>query len=324
MKSMFVLGMVTALLFSSLVAAQDYPARVITIIVPFPAGGPTDVVARLIAQAMSLDLKQTVIVENVSGAAGTIGAARAARAAPDGYTLLLNNSSHAIGPAINRSNLTYDPMESFEPVGLINDVPQAIVGKRDLGPKDMTELLRLIKQKGAELTMANAGVGSASHLCGLLFMKAINSSLTPVPYRGTAPAVNDLMGSQVDLLCDQTSNTGKQVEAGKIKAYCVATKNRVASWPTVPTCSEGGIPNFEASVWHALFAPKGTPKSVVDKLNASLQVALRDEQVGRRFNDLGTEPMPKERATPNALRGYLKGEIDKWTPILTAAGVKLE
>lgn len=304
-------------------ASEDYPIKTITMIVPFAAGGPTDTVARLVAAAMGTDLKQTVIVENVGGAGGTLGAgraARAARAAPDGYTVFMHHIGQATAPALYRK-LPYDPVTDFEPIGLVTDVPMTLVARNDFPAKDFKELLAYVKANRDKVTLANAGIGAASHLCGMLFMSAIETELTTVPYKGTGPAMNDLLGGQVDLMCDQTTNTTSQIRAGKIRAYGVTTRTPVASLPNLPTLDSAGLPGFEVTVWHALYAPKGTPKPVIDRLVQSLHVALNDATVKQRFADLGTEPVAADRATPEALRSYLKAEIDKWGAVIKKAGV---
>ncbi|MGH8727387.1 MAG: tripartite tricarboxylate transporter substrate binding protein BugD [Burkholderiales bacterium] len=299
--------------------AQEYPSKTITMVVPFSAGGPTDTVARLLAQAMGAHLKQQVIVENVAGAGGTLGAGRVKRADPDGYTILLHHIGQSTAPALYRK-LAYDPVKDFEPIGLVTDVPMTIVAKKDFPAKNFQELIAYVKANKDKVTYANAGLGAASHLCGTLFMSTIQTQLTTVPYKGTGPAMNDLLGGQVDFMCDQTTNTTSQIKGGKIKAYCATTAKRVPSLPDLPTCSEAGLPNFEVAVWHGLYAPKGTPKPVIDKLVAALQVALKDATVKQRYADLGTEPVAQDRATPQALASHLKAETGKWGPILKAAG----
>jgi len=301
-------------------AADPYPNKTITMIVPFAAGGPTDTVARLVAQSMTTSLKQTVIVENVGGAGGTIGAARVAKAAPDGYTLFLHHIGQSTAPSLYRK-LSYNAIDDFEPIGLITDVPMTFIARGDFPAKDFKELLAYVKANKDKVTYANAGVGSASHLCGMLFMSAIDTELTTVPYKGTGPAMNDLLGGQVDFMCDQTTNTTSQIKGGKVKAYAVTTKTRVPSLPNIPTANEAGLPGFEVAVWHGLYAPKGTPKPVIDKVDAALLVALKDPIVKQRFADLGTEPVSADRATPEALRAFLKSEIAKWAPIIKKAGV---
>ena len=308
------------LLSVSPASAQDYPTKVITMAVPFAAGGPTDTVARLITVPMSKTLKQQVIVENVLGAGGTIAANRVAKAAPDGYTILIHHIGMATAPALYRK-LPYNPMTDFEPIGLINEVPMTLVAKKDFPAKDLKELIAYVKANKDKVNYANAGLGAASHLCGMLFMTAIQTEVTTVPYNGTGPAMNDLLGGQVDLMCDQTTNTTSQIKAGKIKVYGVTTKKRVPSLPNVPTMDEAGLPGFEVAVWHGLYAPKGTPKPVIDKLTKALQVALKDDNVKLRFAELGTEPVAENRATPAALGAHLKAEIDKWSPIIKKAGV---
>lgn len=308
-----------ALLSSALAHAQQFPNKTITIVVPFAAGGPTDTVARLVAQAMGSELKQQIIIENVGGAGGTIGSARVAKASPDGYTLLLHHIGHSTAPTLYRK-LSYNSITDFEPIGLITDVPMTFVARQDFPAKDLKELLTYAKTNKDRVTYANAGVGSASHLCGMLFMTAIGTELTTVPYKGTGPAMNDLLGGQVDFMCDQTTNTTGQIKSGKVKVYGVTTKTRVPSLPNVPTMSEAGLAGFEVAVWHGLYAPEGTPKPVITKLSNALQHALNDPNVKQRFADLGTEPVAQNRATPEALRTHLKSEIDKWAPIIKKAG----
>nr|WP_315491397.1 tripartite tricarboxylate transporter substrate binding protein BugD [uncultured Rhodoferax sp.] len=308
-----------ALLGSAVAHAQDYPNKTITMVVPFAAGGPTDTVARLVAQSMGTKLKQQIIVENVGGAGGTIGAARAAKSAPDGYTLFLHHIGQSTAPALYRK-LTYNAIDGFEPIGLVTDVPMTLVARKDFPAKDFKELLAYVKANKDKVTYANAGLGSASHLCGMLFMTAIETDLTTVPYKGTGPAMNDLLGGQVDFMCDQTTNTTGQIKAGKVKVYGVTTKTRVASLPDVPTLNEAGLPGFEVAVWHGMYAPQGTPKAIIDTLSGALQVALKDPMVKQRFADLGTEPVAESRAKPEALKAHLKAEIDKWGPIIKKAG----
>ena len=302
------------------VAAQEYPNKVITMIVPFTAGGPTDTVGRLIAVPMTKMVKQQVIVENVDGAGGTIAANRVAKATPDGYTILIHHIGMSTAPALYRK-LPYNPLTDFEHIGLINEVPMTLVAKKDFPAKDLKELIAYVKANKEKVNYANAGLGAASHLCGMLFMSAIQTEITTVPYKGTGPAMNDLLGGQVDFMCDQTTNTTSQIKAEKIRVYGVTTKKRVASLPNVPTMDEAGLKGFEVSVWHALYAPKATPKPVIDALTKALQVALKDDNVKQRFAELGTEPVAENRATPEAHRAHLKAEIDKWGPIIKKAGV---
>jgi tripartite-type tricarboxylate transporter receptor subunit TctC len=289
-------------------------------IVPYAAGGPTDTVARLIAVPMSKTLTQQVIIENVLGAGGTIASNRVAKSSPDGYTILIHHIGMSTAPALYRK-LPFNPITDFEPIGMINEVPMTLVAKRDFPAKDLKELIAHVKANKDKLNYANAGLGAASHLCGMLFMSAIQTEVTTVPYNGTGPAMNDLLGGQVDFMCDQTTNTTSQIKADKIKVYGVTTKKRVASLPNVPTMDEAGLKGFEVSVWHGLYAPKGTPKAVIDKLVNSLHVALKDENVKQRFAELGTEPVAENRATPATLGSHLKAEIERWTPIIKKAGV---
>ncbi len=305
---------------ASQASAQDYPAKVITIIVPFAAGGPSDTIARLTAQSMGTTLKTQMIVENVGGAGGTLGAARLTQAKPDGYTVFVHHIGHATAPALYRK-LSYDPIKDFEPVGLINDGAMALVARKDFPAKNLKEFLDYVKANKDKVNVANAGVGSASHLCGMLFQAALDTELTTIPYKGTGPAMNDLLGGQVDFMCDQTTNNASQIKSEKIKAYGVTTTKRVAALPEIPTMNEAGMPNFTVSVWHAMYAPKGTPQPIIDKLSKALQEALKDPTLKQRFADLGSEPVAQDRATPEALRTHLKAEIDKWGPIIKKAGV---
>lgn len=321
MKSKFLQCMVgAAFMVSAAAFAQtNYPTKSITLIVPFSAGGPTDTVARLIAQSMSTDLKQQILVENIGGAGGTQGAGRVARADPDGYTVLLHHIGMSTAPALYRK-LPFNVVEDFATIGLVNEVPMTIVARNDFPAKNLKELIDYVKKNQDNVSYANAGVGAASHLCGMLFMSAINTPLTTIPYKGTGPAMNDLLGGKVDFMCDQTTNTTSQIKGGKIKVYAVTTKKRVPSLPEVPTAQEAGLPGFEVAVWHGLYAPKGTPKPVIERLNKALKVALKDETVKQRFADLGTEPVADKLATPEAHLAHLKAQIALWDPIIKKAG----
>jgi tripartite-type tricarboxylate transporter receptor subunit TctC len=305
-------------LLSAPVSAQ-FPTKPITMIVPFSAGGPTDTVARTIGVAMQAALKQTVIVENVGGAGGTIGVSRVARAAPDGYTILLYHIGMSTVPALYRK-LTFDPLKDFAYIGLVNEVPMTMIGRANLPPNNFKELLEYVKKNKDKVSYANAGLGAASHLCGLLFMSAIETDMTTVPYKGTAPAMNDLLGGQVDIMCDQTTNTTSQIKGGKVKAYGVTTAKRVPSLPDLPTLQEQGLKGFEVSIWHGLYAPKNTPQPVVETLVKALHAALKDPTVAKRFADLGTEPIALEKATPAYHQKFLEAEIKKWGPIIQKAG----
>jgi tripartite-type tricarboxylate transporter receptor subunit TctC len=308
------------LMFAITGSAQDFPTHAITIVVPFAAGGPTDTVTRLIAQGMTKSLGQTIIVENVGGAGGTIGVEKVAHAKPDGYTLLLMHIGIATSASLYRS-LRYDPQKDLDPIGLVIDVPMTMIARPAFPPKDVKELNAYVKANKDKVTYAHAGVGSASHLCGMLYLSAIQADVTTVPYKGTGPAMTDLIGGQVDFMCDQTTNTTQQIKGGKVKAYAVTAKKRVASLPDLPTFDESGLKDFEVGVWHGIWAPHGTPKPALDKLVAALQTALRDPDLIARFAELGGEPVAQNRATPEALRAHLKSEIEKWSPIIKKAGV---
>ncbi len=300
-------------------ALAEYPERAVTMIVPFAAGGPTDTVTRLVAESMSKDLGQQVVVENVGGAGGTLGAGRVAKADADGYTLLLHHIGMATSASLYRK-LAYNPLEDFDYVGLVTDVPMVIVSKPDFEPKDLKELITYVKANADKVNYANAGIGAASHLCGMLFMSAIETKLTAVPYKGTGPALTDLMGGQVDLMCDQTTNTTNQIKEGKIKAYATTTPKRLDALKDVPTAAEAGLANFEVGIWHGVYAPKGTPQAALDKLTASLQKALKDPVVIERFASLGTAPASEADATQAALKTKLETEIARWKPVIEAAG----
>ncbi|MER9129315.1 tripartite tricarboxylate transporter substrate-binding protein [Mesorhizobium sp. M0768] len=308
-----------AMLYPPAAGAQTYPERTITIVVPFSAGGPTDTVTRLVAEAMSKDLGQQVIVENVGGAGGTLGAGRVANAEPDGYTLLLHHIGMATSATLYRK-LAYDTLNAFEYVGLVTEVPMTIVGRKDLEPTDLKGLVDYAKANKDSITVANAGIGAASHLCGMLFMSAIGTPLVTVPYKGTGPAMTDLLGGQVDIMCDQTTNTTKQIQGGTIKAYAVTSPQRLDVLPDVPTTIEAGLPQVQVGIWHGIYAPKGTPAEITERLSKSLQVALKDQNVVARFAELGTKPSPEADATPAALKAKLESEIARWKPIIEAAG----
>lgn len=305
---------------SGAVSAADYPTRPITMVVPFSPGGPTDTVTRLVAESMSRDLGQQILVENVGGAGGTLGASRVAKAENDGYTLLLHHISMATSASLYRK-LPYDTLGSFEYVGLVTEVPMTLVARADFEPTDLKGLVDYAKANKDKVTFANAGVGAASHLCGMLFMSKIETQLTTVPYKGTGPAMTDLVGKQVDMMCDQTTNTTNQIKSGKIKAYATTTAVRVPALPDLPTAAEAGLPGFEVNIWHGVYAPKGTAPEIIAKLTTALQKALKDPAVVKRFADLGTTPSSEAEATPDALKAKLVSEIDRWAPVIKAAGV---
>lgn len=299
--------------------AQNYPARPVTMIVPFAAGGPTDVVARSLAEAMRKHIGQTVVVENVGGAGGTIGTARVAKASPDGYTVLLMHIGFSTAPSLYRK-LSYDAANDFQPIGLTVDVPMTMIARDNFPASNFAEFLTYVKANGSKLSMANAGIGSASHLCGLMFASTIGVDLQTIPYKGTAPAMNDLLGKQVDFMCDQTTNTTGQIKGGKVKAYAVSSKARVPSLPDLPTMDEAGLKNFEVGIWHGLWAPKGTPQAVTDKLQAALKAGLEDPSFKNRMTELGAIVL-SDRATPDALATHVKSETAKWGAVIKKAGV---
>jgi tripartite-type tricarboxylate transporter receptor subunit TctC len=323
MKSLLRCALAAAAMAAGTAGAQNYPSRPVTMVIPFAAGGPTDVVGRLLAQSMSKTLGQQVIVENTVGAGGTIAATRVARAAPDGYTILLHHIGHSTAPSLYRK-LPYDALTSFETLGLVTDVPMTVVAKGNFPAKDFGDLVKNVKANQEKINLANAGTGSASHLCGLLLQDAIGVKVTSVPYKGTAPAMNDLLGGQVDIMCDQTTNTTSYIKSGKIKAYAVTTPKRLAVLPDLPTTREAGLPAFEVAVWHGLYAPKGASNEVVSKMNHALKVALKDPIVIDRFAGLGTEPVAESRATPEVHKQYLSAEIAKWKSVMEKAGVQPE
>jgi tripartite-type tricarboxylate transporter receptor subunit TctC len=300
--------------------AQDYPHRAVTMMVPYAAGGPTDTVARVLAQAMTKPLGQTVIVENRPSAGGIIAPQLVKSAKPDGYTILIHHIGMATIPTLYR-NPGFNPQTDFEFIGLVNEVPMTIIAKSSMPAKNLTEFLAYIKANKDKVTYANAGIGAASHLCGMLFMSAIQTDLLTIPYKGTGPAMNDLVGGQVDFMCDQTTSTTGQIKGGKVKVYGVTSKTRVASLPDVPTLDEQGLKGADVAIWHGLYAPKGTPKPIIDKLVSAMQQALKDPAVGQKFTELGAITFSADKQTPQALQQHLKAEIDKWGPIIKKAGV---
>ena len=304
-------------------SAQDYPSGPVTIVVPFSAGGPTDTVTRLIAESMSQTLGEQIIVENVGGAGGTLGARRVAQAEPDGYTLLVHHIGMATSATLYRT-LPYDPRSAFAPIGLITEVPMTLVGRPDFPPADLPELVSYVKENADQVLYAHAGIGAASQLCGMLIMQALDTQLTTVPYQGTGPAMTDLMGGQVDFMCDQTTNTTNPIKAGSIKAYAAFTEERLDVLPDLPTADEAGLEGIEIAIWHGLYAPAGTPEDVVAKLSDALKTALASERVVQRFAELGTAPVPPEAAMPAALQEKLLSEIERWRPVIEEAGVYAE
>lgn len=298
---------------------QSYPDRPVTIVVPFAAGGPTDTVSRLVSEVMSRELGQQVLVQNVGGAGGTLGAGEMAEAEPDGYTLLIHHIGMSTAPTLYR-NLPYDPLTDFTPVGLITAVPMTVIARKDFEPATLAELADYVKANGDKVTYGNAGIGAASHLCGMLLMEALGTQMTTVPYQGTGPMMTDLLGGQIDMSCDQTTNTTNQILAGEVKAYAVTVPNRLGNLPDLPTTAEAGLPGLQVSVWHGLYGPAGMPEEAVTKLTAALQAALADPTVVARFAELGTTPVSAAEATPAALTETLTSQIGVWKPVIEAAG----
>ncbi len=313
-------GVSSLLLMVAGATAQEFPTKQVSLAVPFAAGGPTDTLARNLAVAMTQHLKQQVVIENVAGAGGTLAANRIAKAKPDGYSLLIAHIGMATAPALYRK-LPYNPLTDYEYIGQVADVPMTLIAKTGLPPDNLTELIAYVKKNKEKLNLGNAGLGAASHLCGLLFMSRIEADIVTIPYNGTAPAMTALMGGQIDLMCDQTTNTTAQIKSGRVKVYGTTTKTRVPSLSMVPTMAEQGMKDFEVSVWHGVYAPKGTPKPVIDKLVAALQASVQDAQFKSRIAELGAQAVTKDKATPESLAKHLKAEIEKWSPIIKKAGV---
>jgi tripartite-type tricarboxylate transporter receptor subunit TctC len=305
--------------------AQDYPIKdkVITFVVPFAAGGPTDRVARDLAEAMRKPLGgNSIIIDSAAGAGGSIGANKVAKAAPDGYTLLVHHIGMSTMPGLVR-NIPFKVESDFEYIGMINDVPMTLIGKPTLPAANYKELTTWLNANKGKINLGNAGVGSASHLCGLLFQNALQIDMTTVPYKGTAPAMTDLMGGQIDLMCDQTTNTSTQIDAKKVKAYAVTTGKRLTTpaLKDLPTLQESGLKGFEVTIWHGLYAPKGTPADVLAKINAALKVALKDPEFIKKQEGLGAVVVTDKRMEPAEHKKFVAAEIAKWTPIIKAAGV---
>ena len=303
-------------------ALAAFPDKPVTLVVPFAAGGPTDKVARDFAEALRKPLNgATVVVDNVGGAGGTLGAAKVARAAPDGYTLLLFHIGMSTTPAMYRKP-GFDALNDFEYLGMVNDVPMTLIGRPGLPANNYTELVKWLNDNKGRVNLANAGLGSASHLCGLLFQSSIKLDMTTVPYKGTAPAMNDILGNQVDIMCDQTTNTTGQIEGGKVKAYAVTSPKRLTppALAKLPTLDESGLKGFNVSIWHGLYAPKGTPKAVLDQLNAALKVALKDPEFIKRQEALGAVVISDTRVNPAEHKKFVASEIDKWGAVIKAAG----
>ena len=309
------------LLGSNIASAQkDWPTKSITLVVPFAAGGPTDSIARLIAVPMGQSLGQTVVVENVAGAGGTIASTKVSRAAPDGYTIYIHHMGMATAQALY-DKLPYDPMTSFDYIGQVADVPMVLLGKKDLPANNFKELEAYIKANGSKVTMANAGPGAVSQLCGLLFQSRLGVKLTNIPYKGTGPALTDLLGGQVDLLCDQTTQTIPYIKDGRVKAFGTTTMKRLPAIPNVPTLNEQGLKGFEVKVWHGVYAPKGLPQPVLDKLNAALKKALSTPDVQKRLSDSNIDIVPMDKVSSKGLKDHLETEINVWGPVIRKANI---
>jgi len=310
-----------ALAGTATLACADFPDKPVTLVVPFAAGGPTDKIARDLAEALRKPLGQTVIVDNTVGAGGTIGSARVARATPDGYTLLVNHIGMATAPALYRK-LSYKVPDDFEALGLINEAPSVLIGKPTLAAGNFAELRQWIASNGGKVNLANAGLGSASHLCGLMFQSALKTNMTPVPYKGTAPAMTDLIGGQVDLMCEQAVNAVPQIEGKKIKVYGITSLQRLPlpALKDTPTLSESGLKDFNVQVWHGLYAPKGTPPAVLAKLNAALRTALKDPELIKREEALGLTVVADDRLDPSGHRKFLVAETARWSKVIKDAG----
>lgn len=324
MKNVFKILVPVALLAAGAAGAQNFPGdKPITIIVPFSAGGPTDRVARDLAEALRKPLGgATVVVDNSAGAGGSIGANKVAKAAPDGHTLLLHHIGMATMPTLVR-NIPFKVESDFEYLGMVNDVPMTLIGRPTLQASNYKDLTTWIGQNKGKINLANAGVGSASHLCGLLFQNAIKTEMTTVPYKGTGPAMTDLIGGQVDLMCDQTTNTSGQIEGKKVKGYAVTTAKRLSppALKDLPTLQESGLKDFQVTIWHGLYAPKGTPAPVLTRINEALKVALKDPEFVKKQEGLGAVVVTDKRVEPAEHKKFVAAEIAKWSPVIKAAGV---
>lgn len=312
------------LLAMGMAQAATWPEKTVTLVVPYSAGGPTDVVARLLAVPMGQSLGQTVVVENTVGAGGTIAPNRVAKSKNDGYTILIHHMGMATAPALYKK-LPYDPLKDFEYIGQVLDVPMTLLSRKDFPANTFPELLDYVRKNQDKVSLANAGIGAVSQLCGMLFMHQVGVKLTTVPYKGAGPAMNDLMGGQVDLLCDQTTQTVPVIQDGKrAKVFGVTTPQRLSSLPDIPTLDEQGLKGFDVKVWHGMYAPKGTPKEVIDKLNKALNVAIKDDNVKKRIAELSSDLATPEKATPEGLRKHLEAEVARWDKVIKAAGVSAE
>lgn len=323
MRRLFLASVASLLALCGVAHGQAFPAKQITVVVPFAAGGPTDTLARIVAERMSRTLGQTVVVDNTTGAAGTVGVGRVARAAPDGYTIGIGHwSTHVVNPAVYQLN--YDVLKDFEPLALIATNPQIVTVRNGLPANSLRELAAHVKANPDTVTAGTAGVGAASHVAGIYFEQKTGGKLRFIPYRGAGPALQDLMAGQIDLIFDQAANSIPQIKAGKARGLAVTAKTRLAAMPDIPTVDEAGAPGLYIAIWHGLWAPKGTPKDVTAKLTAAIMEALTDAQVRERFAALGQDIPPPAQQTPEALFAHHKAEADLWWPLIKAAGIKIE
>jgi tripartite-type tricarboxylate transporter receptor subunit TctC len=300
--------------------AQQYPTKPVVVVIPFAAGGPTDTLGRHLGATMSKTLKQQVLIDNTVGAGGTIAVNKVAKAKPDGYTILLHHIGMSTAPALYR-RLPFNPLTDFEYIGQVADVPMTVIARKDLPPNDFKEFIPYVRNNKEKLNYGNAGLGAASHLCGLLLLSSLQTDVTTVPFNGTGPAMTALLGGQIDFMCDQTTNTTGQIMAGGVKVYGVTSSKRISSLPHVPTLQEQGLKGFEVVVWHGLYAPKGTPKPALDKMNEALKAAVQDPAFREALAKLGSTPVSVDKATPQSLQAHLKAEISRWDPIIKKAGI---
>ncbi len=316
-----VLALVISLATTANTAAQDYPSRPVTMVVPFPAGGSTDAIARVMAEAMKDSLGQRVVIENIGGASGNIAVGRVARSAPDGYTMVMGSwPTHVLNAAI--FTLPYDPLNDFEPVSLVSTQPLLIIARKSMPAENLLELLAYLKANPDKATQGTAGSGGASHVAGVFFQKATGTKFQFVPYRGAGPAMTDLLSGQIDIMVDLAASAAPRARAGTVKAYAVTSKKRSAAAPDVPTVDEAGLPGFYVESWHGLWVPKGTPKAAIDKINTAVLQALADPAVRQRLSNVGQVIFDRELLTPAAMRNFQKAEIEKWWPIIKAANIK--
>ena len=320
LNALFAAVIGAGLLLTGTANAQKYPDKPITLVVPFAAGGPTDTIARLIAVPMGKSLGQIVVVENVAGAGGTIASAKVAKSKPDGYTIYIHHMGMATAQALY-DKLPYDPMKDFEYIGQVADVPMVLLGRKNLPPNNFKELEAYIRTNKEKVTMANAGPGAVSQLCGLIFQSRLGVRVTTVPYKGTGPALTDLVGGQVDILCDQTTQTIPFIKEGKVKVYGVTTPKRLSALPNVPTLDEQGLKGFDVKVWHGVYAPLGTPKPVLDKINAALKKALSDPEIKARLDSSNIDIVPLAKQNGDSLKAHLDAEINRWGPIIRKANI---